>query len=177
MAATGTFLGLDFHFSGAMIVDSRLFKSGVASKLYLELGMFGKVGAGGSQAIKDRQLQRGQGLTRELLASLEVAQAVSRPMRRYDLWWHAFHRVLAASDAAEDETKKGSRGFHLVFLDATQDRQSFVAVVDDSLYNQIQEGDHHIAQLELAMILYGLLARPAQFRGRGGYGSSTTQQG
>ena len=62
----------------------------------------------------------------------------------------------AASDAAEDETKKGSGGFHLVFLDATQDRQSFVAIVDDS----------HIAQLELAMILYGLLARPAQFRGR-----------
>ena len=36
--------------------------------------------------------------------------------------------MLAASDASEDETKKGS-----------------VAVVDDSLYNLFQEGDHHIA--------------------------------
>ena len=55
-----------------------------------------------------------------------------------------------------------------MFLDATQDHQSFVAVVDHSLYSLFQEGDHHIAQLELAMILYGLLARPAQFRGRRG---------
>ena len=102
--------------------------------------MFGKVGAGGLQAIKDRQLQRGQDLTPELLASLEVVQAVlaSKPMRRYDLWWN---------EAAEDETNKGSGGFHLVFLDATQDRQSFVAVVDDSLYNLCQEGDHHISSV------------------------------
>ena len=77
------------------IVDSRVSKSGVASKLYgmltfLELGMFGKVGAG-LQAMKDRQLQRGQDLTPKLLAGLEVVQAVlaSKPMRRYDLWWHA----------------------------------------------------------------------------------------
>ena len=76
--------------------------------------------------------------------------------------------MLAASDAAEDETKKDSGDFHLVFLEATQDRQSFVAVVDDSLYNLFQESDHHIAQLELALILYGLLARPAEFRGRRG---------
>ena len=137
MASTGTFLGLDFDFQSALVQDmvynvleSRSFKPGVACKLYgmfnfLELGMFGKVGAGGLQAIKDRQLQRGQDLTPALLTSLDVVQSVlaSKPMRRHDLWWQSFRRVLAASDAAEDEAKKGSGGFHLVFLDACQDRR------------------------------------------------------
>ena len=94
MAATGTFLGLDFDMSPAMsrdkvaffvrerlvtkvgdlvtsILEARTLRSGLASKLYgmlnfLELGMFGRVGAGGLQSIKDPQLQRGETVTPEL---------------------------------------------------------------------------------------------------------------
>ena len=57
---------------------------------------------------------------------------------------------------------------HLVFYGAPQKRLSFVADVDAALYELFQPGDHHIAQLELAMILYGLIARPSDFRGRRG---------
>ena len=38
-------------------------------------------------------------------------------------------------------------------------RLSFVAEVDAALYQLFQPGDHHIAQLELAMILYGLVTQ------------------
>ena len=90
MAATGTFLGLDFDMTTAMShgevaffvrerlvskvsdlvassLEARTLRSGLASKLYgmlnfLELGMFGRVGAGGLQAIKQRQLQRGEAI-------------------------------------------------------------------------------------------------------------------
>ena len=80
MAATGTFLGLDFDMTAAMshgevaffvrerlvskvsdlvapILDARTLRAGLLN--FLELGMFGRVGAGGLQAIKERQLQRG----------------------------------------------------------------------------------------------------------------------
>ena len=87
--------------------------------------MFGRVGAGGLQAIKERQLQCG-------------------------------------------EPGKGSGGFHLVFFGSPQKRLSFVAEVNEGLYQLFQPGDHYIAQLELAMLLYGLVARPAEFRGRRG---------
>ena len=40
--------------------------------------------------------------------------------------------------------------------------------MNEDLYQLFQPGDHHIAQLELAMILYGLVAQPAEFRGRRG---------
>ena len=150
MAASGTFLGLDFDLTDAMSAgevtffvrewlirkvsdlvasfpEAQTLRAGLASKIYgmlsfLELGMFGRVGAGGLQAIKARQLQRGECLTPE----------------------------------------------HLVFLGGPQKWQSFVANVDAELYQLFQPGDHHIAQLELAMILYGLMARPSDFRGRRG---------
>ena len=105
MAATGTFLGLDFDMSPAMsrgtvaffvgkrlvskvgdlvtsILKARTLRCGLAFKLYgmlnfLELGMFGRVGAGGLQSIRDRQLQRGEIITPELLSSLEVVQGAA----------------------------------------------------------------------------------------------------
>ena len=40
--------------------------------------------------------------------------------------------------------------------------------VDATLHQLFQPGDRHIAQLELAMILYGLVAQPSDFRGKRG---------
>ena len=132
--------------------------------------MFGRIGAGGLQAIKDRQMQRGERLTPELEASLAVIQAVlaTKPKRIFELWWNAYSRVLAASDVAEDEPKRGAGGFHLIFMDPVQTRHSFVSTIDEHVYQLFQEGGHHIAQLELSMILYGLIARPSGFRNQRG---------
>ena len=88
MAATGTFLGFDFDMTTAMshgevaffvrerlvskvsdlvasILEARTLRSGLASKLYgmlnfLELGIFGRVGAGGLQAILRRGSSNGE---------------------------------------------------------------------------------------------------------------------
>ena len=122
--------------------------------------MFGRVGAGGLQAVKDRQMQRGERLTQELEASLRVVQAglVSPSgssncggMRATEFW----RRV------APYRTHQGSGGFQSIFTDAVQVRHSFVATVGERVYQHFQEGEHHIAQLELAMILYGLIANAA----------------
>ena len=43
--------------------------------------MFGCIGAGGLQAIKDRQLQKGERLAPKLEVSLEVIQAVLENVR------------------------------------------------------------------------------------------------
>ena len=94
----------------AAILRKQSLRASAASKLngmlnFLELGMFGRVGAGGLQAIKDRQMQRGERLTPALEASLDVIQAVlaTKPKRKFELWWSTCSRALAASDAAEDE--------------------------------------------------------------------------
>ena len=44
----------------------------------------------------------------------------------------------------------------------------FVTTVGEAVYCHFESSDHHIAQLEFAMILYGLKIRPAQFRNRRG---------
>ena len=121
MSVTGAFLGLDYELAAALqdgaiafFVRERLV-DGVLN--VLEPGVFGWVGAGGLQAIKDRQMQRGQRLISELEASLRVIQAVvaTKPKRKLEVWWNACDRVLAASDAAEDEQCQGSGGFLLDF--------------------------------------------------------------
>ena len=144
MSVTGAFLGLDYELAAALqdgaiafFVRERLVKNvqdmvatvfqarslaGAASKFdgvlnVLEPGVFGWVGAGGLQAIKDRQMQHGQRLISELEASLRVIQAVmaTKPKRKLEVWWNPCDRVLAASDAAEDEQCQGSGGFLLDF--------------------------------------------------------------
>jgi hypothetical protein len=47
-------------------------------------------------------------------------------------------------------------------------REAFVAEIPPSIYTYWTPGDKKIAQLELAMVLYALCARPAQFRNRRG---------
>ena len=161
---------------------SNTLRAGVASKLYgmlnfLELGMFGRVGAGGLAAIKDRQMDKGVALTPALEESLSmVLESLSmvlsvlrvRPERQYDVGWRVHPRILAASDAAEDVPGCGTGGFHLVRFDAIQVRESFVAHVDAEVYSHFEAGDHKIAQLELSMVLYAVTTRPNAFRSRRG---------
>ena len=47
-------------------------------------------------------------------------------------------------------------------------RESLVADIPAAIYNKWGPGDKKIPQLELAMVLYGLAARAASFRGRRG---------
>ena len=99
MGALGlTFLGLDFELASALsegaviffvrdrlvkkvqdivpsIIHSDALSARTAYKLYgvlsfLELGMFSRVGAGGLQTLKERQLQLAECLTSELQGSL-----------------------------------------------------------------------------------------------------------
>ncbi|CAE7215148.1 FCPB [Symbiodinium natans] len=78
-------------------------------------------------------------------------------------------RFLAASDAAEDVPGQGTGGFHIVWLDKPEKRESLAAVVNSELYALFAPGEHKIAQLELAMVFYGLVVRAESFRGRRGY--------
>ena len=199
MAAEGTFLGLDFDFTSSLrsgrvrfFVRERLVSkvldmvdttavadhlpAGQASKLYgvcnfLEQGMYGRVGAGGLAAIRERADLGGGGLTPPICSSLELIRSVvdARPSRVFELFTRELPRFVAASDAAEDKPGQGTGGFHLVWLDAPEVRESCWAEIGSSLYSLFLAGDFKIAHLELSMVLYGLAARASCFRGRRGY--------
>ena len=199
MAATGTFLGLNFDFADCLragavrfFVRDRLVEKvhdllnqaeqsnsllpGLAAKVYgtcnfLEQGMYGRVGAGGLRAIRERADQGGRELTPPILACFSLIRAVlsARPAREFDIVPRAWPRFLAASDAAEDEPGEGSGGFHIVWFDDPEVRESFVAEIDSHVYSFFEPGDHKIAQLELAMVLYALAVRAPAFRGRRGF--------
>ena len=149
---------------------------GLAAKVYgtcnfLEQGMYGRVGAGGLRAIRERADQGGRELTPPILACFSLIRAVlsARPEREFDIVPRAWPRFLAASDAAEDEPGEGSGGFHIVWFDDPEVRESFVAEIDSHVYSFFEPGDHKIAQLELAMVLYALAVRAPAFRGRRGF--------
>ena len=72
-------------------------------------------------------------------------------------------------DAAEDIPGRGSGGFHLVWLDASEVRESFEAEIGPEVYSCFVPGDHKIAQLEVAMVLYALAARAQSFHDRRGF--------
>ena len=199
MAPRGTFLGLDFDFRGCLhtgivrffvrdrlvtkvhdlldqAVSSQALLPGMAAKLYgtcnfLETGMYGRVGAGGLRAIRERADAGGRELTQPILACFSLIRAVLsiRPEREFEILPRSCPRFLAASDAAEDVPGCGSGGFHLVWLDPVEVRESFVSIIDPAIYTCFSAGDHKIAQLELAMVLYALAARAPAFRGRRGY--------
>ena len=57
-------------------------------------------------------------------------------------------------------------GFHLVWLDPQEVRDSFAASIGTGVYALLEEGTHKIAQLELSMVLYGLPARASHCRRR-----------
>ncbi|CAE7241467.1 FCPB [Symbiodinium natans] len=157
-------------------LSTGLLSAGQASKLYgtcnfLEQGMYGRVGAGGLHSIRERADETSRELTPPIRASLQMILAVLavRPEREFELFPRPLPRFLAASDAAEDIPGQGTGGFHIVWLDEPEKRESFAAVVNSELYALFTPGEHKIAQLELAMVFYGLVVRAESFRGRRGY--------
>ena len=150
--------------------------SGQASKLYglanfLELAIYGRVGCGGLSAIKQRQYESAVEITPAVALCFEVLLAIiaCRPVREFHLRPIPCDRFVVASDAALEEASGGSGGFLIVWLQGDcQLREGFVADIPDSLYDLWTPGDKKIAQLELMMVLYVLITRPAFFRGRRG---------
>ena len=63
---------------------------------------------------------------------------------------------MAASDAAQDAFRVGS-GIFLV-VTPRQERLGAVVPIDDAVFNLWDDQDTKIAQLELLMVLQGLLA-------------------
>ena len=194
----GTFLGLDCDFTevgsddhvqfwvrerleskgAGMIRDAK--SSGVvtpsqASKLYdtlnfLESGVFGRVGCGGLQPLKDHQYGRSSVLSARLATCFEVIEAILqlRPRCQFMVRRRQVKRVLAASDAALEVPRQGSGGYLILWHPAmSRPSEAFVAYLPEDLY-VYWVGDHKIAQLEMLMIAHALLARPQEFRGRRG---------
>ena len=101
----------------------------------------------------------------------EVIEAVlqSRPRRLFQVLPSDPQRFCIASDAALEAPRQGTGGFVMVwFTPQGEHREAFVADIPDAIYNLWSPGDKKIAQLELLMVLYGLLARPECFRHRRG---------
>ena len=195
MAPAGTFLGLDHDLSQALssgyvsfwarerleaklmsLISTGSLPPGVASKLYglanfFEQGIYGRVGCGGLAAIKIRQQESCSELTSAIHDCFEVLEAVvqNKPQRRVEVLPSLCPRFCVASDAALESPKQGSGGFLIVWLNPeAQVREAFVADLPPQLYSLWSPGDKKIAQLELMMVLYGLVARPATFRHRRG---------
>ena len=154
----------------------RQLSSGQASKIYglanfFEQGIFGRVGNGGLHAIKARQYERDSSLNEDIHQCFQVLQAViaAKPRRQFPILDVPHPRFCAASDAALEEPRQGSGGFLITWFQGTYEfREAFIALIPDSLYDQWTPGDRKIAQLELVQVLYALIARPAEFRGRRG---------
>ena len=151
-----------------------------ASKLYgllnfLESGMFGRVGCGGLRAIKYRQYSREHNLSEPLRASFNLILTIlaTQPKRQYWLTNHHWHRVVAASDAAQDGTRVGSGDYRILCLVRcavlTTQREAFVAAIPDELFDWFTPGNQKIAQLEMLMIAHALVNRADMFRRRRGY--------
>ena len=199
MSSEGLFLGLDHDVSAAtssgvvrfwarerleekmmdLITTARTtgrLMPGTAAKLYgiaifFEQGIYGRVGCGGLASIKERQYERGSGLTPAIIASFDVLEAVvrSKPSRVFEVLPRPALRFCVASDAALETPFQGTGGFVIVWLSPTdQLREAFVADIPRQIYDLRSPGDKKIAQLELIMVLYGLLTRPERFRNRQG---------
>lgn len=149
---------------------------GTAAKLYgianfFEQGIYGRVGCGGLAAIKERQYEKGMFLTPAIISSFEVLEAVvkSRPSRLFEVLPADPLRFCIASDAALEAPLQGTGGFVIVWLSpAHQTREAFVADIPREIYDLWSPGEKKIAQLELIMVLYGLVMRPDMFRNRRG---------
>ena len=90
----------------------------LASKIYgmmnfLEQGTYGRIGANGLTAIKERQYERARELTPGILRSFEVIEAVLRgqPRRQFFIFPPPCLRFVGASDAALEQPRQGSGGF------------------------------------------------------------------
>ena len=156
MASQGTFLGLDHDLSRCLtdgvvvfwareriqsklsdLITKSLF-SGIAPKIYgianfFEQGVWGRVGAAGLAAIKERQYSRGTALTASICSCFEVLEAIMavRPQRTVDVLPASCSRFCVASDAALEIPQQGTGGFLIVWLDAPERREAFVATISN----------------------------------------------
>ena len=97
---------------------------------FLEQGTYGRIGANGLTAIKERQYERARELTPGILRSFEVIEAVLRgqPRRQFFIFPPPCLRFVGASDAALEQPRQGSGGFCIVWLDDPgETREAFVA--------------------------------------------------
>ena len=157
-------------------LSSGSLKSGQASKMFglinfLEQGMYGRVGRGGLAALAERQRSPEAHITEELRECFHLIRTVlsMKPMRQFWVSDPPVQRFVAASDAAEEARGQGTGGFLLVWQHRFgQLREAFVAANPEKLYQLWVPGDKKIAQLELSMVLFALVARPQEFRHRRG---------
>eukprot|EP00435_Cladocopium_sp_Y103_P051985 s268_g16.t1 len=123
--------------------QSQVLTPSQASKLYgalnfLESGVFGRVGCGGFQPLKDHQYGRSSVLSDRLSKCFDVISAVlrARPRRQFCVKPMARGRVLVASDAALEGPRQGSGGFLLLWSPCVPAlREAFVAVLPDGIYD------------------------------------------
>ena len=135
------------------------------------MGVWGRIGCGGLAAIKERQEERTSVLTPALSQCFEILLTIlkKQPKRCLEVMPPPCGRFVAASDAALEMPRQGTGGFCIVWLDlGVQCREAFIASIPEKLYDVWTPGDRKIAQLEMLMVLMGLLSRASTFRGRRG---------
>jgi hypothetical protein len=133
--------------------------------------MFGKIGRAGLNSIKDRQHEQEHELTGDLNRSFALLEDLLRmqPRREYSLFSVDTPRFVVASDAAY-ENERGTAGF-LVVLDPglpEETRHGMVVHIPEEIYNHWGKHKTYIAQLELLVVLVGLLEFAPRLRGRRG---------
>lgn len=149
---------------------------GTAAKLYgvanfFEQAVYGRIGCGGLAAKKQRQYEQANVLTTALTTSFQSLRSVikAKPERPFAVFSQATLRFCAASDAALEAPGQGTGGFLLIWYDqGVEIREAFVADIPPAIYALWEPGTKKIAQLEMMMVLYALVARPAYFRQRRG---------
>jgi hypothetical protein len=155
------------------ILQERKLLPGLAAKLYgclnfLDHGAFGKIARAGLNAIKERQTAKAGPftLTSEIKVAIEVICALLKlqPSRVVPSACATVPRFLAASDAAYEESK-GSGGYLVQLLPAS--KIGGVVAINKSVL-ALWDAEVMIAQLELLMILQGLIDNPTTFRGASG---------
>ncbi|CAE7815805.1 unnamed protein product [Symbiodinium sp. CCMP2592] len=145
-------------------LNTQALRAGQASKMFgllnfLGQGIYGRVGRGGLAALADRQQSSDSHLTQELRDCFQVVKAIvaMKPCRQF---W-----VVAPPEAP----RQGTGGFLLVWQRGrAQCWEGFVAAQPARLYGLWSSGEKKIAQMELSMVLFALVARPNDFRNRRG---------
>ncbi|MCR9103619.1 MAG: hypothetical protein NXI25_26980, partial [bacterium] len=81
---------------------------------FLEHGLFGRIGLGEIQALKEHQYGGSSKVNASLLGAFDVLEAIisMRPRRELMVLPMDVPRVVAASDAALEAPRQGSGGYH-----------------------------------------------------------------
>ena len=141
---------------------------------FIEHGMFGKVGRGGMNAIKDRQFDICSTITKNIEEAFDMLYAAVKlkPQRIVYMGIPLVPRFVGASDAAyKQQAATGTGGYLVVTHIHSPDelRQGGVVHVPEEAYNQWTFDYTCIAQLELAMVFWGFMRSAAALRGSRGF--------